>query len=118
MMLVIATISCIFLKIELTNNVIEVMSVEKDEYTSVVDVQTLDAEEHKNEAQETEIEEEKIKIVTPEQCLGCQFDILPVEFTNVMPWVCECCGLNICAKCRYSEPHSINVKCGFLQKRE
>lgn len=96
------------------------MSVEKDQYTSVVDVQRLAAEEHKNEAQETEIEEGKIpfKIVIPEQCLGCQFDILPVEFTNVMPWVCECCGLHICAKCMYSEPHCINVKCGFLKNKE
>ena len=55
---------------------------------------------------------------TPEQCLGCQFDILPVEFTNVVPWVCECCGLHICASCRYSEPQCINVKCGSLQKSQ
>ena len=88
------------------------------------------AEEHKDEARETACEEEEKKNealcieyeaalnATPKQCLGCQFDILPVELTNAMPWVCECCGLHICASCRYSEPHCISVKCGLLQKRQ
>ena len=86
------------------------------------------AEEHKDEAIETAFEEEEKKNealcmeyeaalnATPKQCLGCQFDILPVELTNAMPWVCECCGLHICASCRYSEPHCISVKCGLLKK--
>ena len=96
--------------------------------TTAVEVQTGFAEEPKNEVKETPCEEEKNEALqmayeaalkaTPVQCLGCQFDILPVELTNAMPWVCECCGLRICASCRYSEPHCISVKCGLLQKRQ
>ena len=104
------------------------MRVEKGEFTTVVEVQTEVAEEHKNEVKEVPCDEEKNEALqmayeaalktTPVQCLGCQFDILPVEFTNVMPWVCECCGLHVCSICRYSEPHCINVKCGLLPKRQ
>jgi hypothetical protein len=56
-MLVISAILCIFLKIELTNYVIEGRSIEKDQYTSVVDIKMLAAAEQINEVLETEIEE-------------------------------------------------------------
>jgi hypothetical protein len=55
-MLVISTILRIFFKIESTNNVIEGMSVEKDQY-GCGGFQILAVAEQKNEVLETEIEE-------------------------------------------------------------